>query len=931
MFLKSVELFGFKSFADRTRFDFSEGVTSLLGPNGSGKSNVVDSIKWVLGSQSLNAVRASKREDVIFNGTDTRKSMPMCEVILTLSNEENILNIEAAEVEIKRRMYRSGENEYYINRQRALLRDVKDLFMDTGVGKTAYSILEQGKIDQILSLKPEDRRYIFEEAAGISRYKLESENATKKLEKTQINMEQAELLFREEEKKYNSRKIQMERLEKSRELSRRREEIEVSLQLSYVQSLRKFRDSKQEELETKIRDLSDLERLLSSRRSEMDSFENEISILRDQREGLTNRLNRADEQHHALDREIELLTERFHEIHERTNLARFRAQQVLDRLEKDRQNVDEKKTLLQNMRDSLLSIAQKIAGNSDQIDSLKSSRDNYQNEVVTNQARLEEISSQRQQTTQEISQLANEIADRLENEIKGSGYSSTLRSKAEKAFFNELSLSRKLFSEKLDLLRNLSDLENTEDLKKALDEADELFMNHLDEILGLFQEYSGTIPTFLDDFVSPTGTLARKSELDRQISASYLLETQLRDNTSQLELEIQRISNLILLKESDNQELRLEEVSLRSKAEALNSQVVELTSVLSHAQSDYDEARTNIELEIIKETDATNKIDEAKDRQKELEMLMRGLKTELDDINRTIDEKTGAFNERSSAFKAQFDRKQELTTEIATYRVNIQNLDESIQKIHTDFFEKTGKSLREFDDHEVTEAVDELKNEAEEIRQKLQSLGYINYMAEEEFNEAKANYDFYKKNLDDLKASKEDLEQVIAAIREKSEMLFMETYEGISQAFEQMFSILFGGGHAQLSLTEPDDVLHSGIEITAQPPGKKPSTLTLLSGGEKSMTAVALLFATYKVKPSPFCILDEIDAALDAKNIGSFMRVLETFGEKSQFIIITHNKGTVMGSSSLLGVTQEELGVSKMIGIRIDDEKTDERSRTLKG
>ena len=235
MFLKSVELYGFKSFADRTKFEFSDGITSLLGPNGSGKSNVVDSIKWVLGTQASSAIRAAKREDVIFNGTDFRKPMPMCEVILTLNNEEHQLNIDATEVEIKRRLFRNGDNEYYINRNRVLLRNVKELFMDTGVGKASYSILEQGKIDQILSLKPEDRRYIFEEASGISRFKQQSDEAAKKLQKTDENMAQVELLLREAEKVYNSRKGQLDKVLKHRELSARKETLEVELQLSYLQ------------------------------------------------------------------------------------------------------------------------------------------------------------------------------------------------------------------------------------------------------------------------------------------------------------------------------------------------------------------------------------------------------------------------------------------------------------------------------------------------------------------------------------------------------------------------------------------------------------------------------------------------------------------------------------------------------------------------
>ena len=270
MFLKSVELYGFKSFADRTRFEFSDGITSLLGPNGSGKSNVVDSVKWVLGTQALSSIRASKREDVIFNGTDKRKPMPMCEVILTLNNEEKILNIDATEVEIKRRAFRNGENEYYINREKALLRNIKELFMDTGVGKAAYSIMEQGKIDQILFMKPEERRYIFEEASGISRFKQQSEEAGRKLQRTDENLAQVDIHLREAEKLYNSRKIQVEKVLRHRELSKERERLEVELQLSYLQSLGKLKDFRKDELAKREQELASIDSVLDSSRDSLD-------------------------------------------------------------------------------------------------------------------------------------------------------------------------------------------------------------------------------------------------------------------------------------------------------------------------------------------------------------------------------------------------------------------------------------------------------------------------------------------------------------------------------------------------------------------------------------------------------------------------------------------------------------------------------------
>ena len=304
----------------------------------------------------------------------------------------------------------------------------------------------------------------------------------------------------------------------------------------------------------------------------------------------------------------------------------------------------------------------------------------------------------------------------------------------------------------------------------------------------------------------------------------------------------------------------------------------------------------------------------------------------LTELNLTLEQKSQEITQSNSEFQDKFERKQQLAIDIAKYQENIKSLSDSIQKLYTDFFDNYQKSLREFNDHEITTPVEDLKSELDAVKKKIEGLGFINYMAEDEFNEAKKSYDFYSKNLEDLTKAKNDLEEVIAEIRLRSEQMFMETYGQIAVNFQEMFTTLFGGGKAELVLTDEENVLESGIDIKAQPPGKKMLQLGLLSGGERSMTAVALLFATYMVKPSPFCILDEIDAALDAHNVGAFMRVLDKFNQKSQFIIITHNKGTVMGSDCLLGVTQQESGVSKMIGYRIEDiEDLAKEHDTLKG
>ncbi len=933
MFLKSVELYGFKSFADRTKFEFADGITSLLGPNGSGKSNVVDSIKWVLGTQSLNAIRAGKREDVIFNGTDNRKPMQMCEVILTLNNENQLLNTELSEVEIKRRMFRNGVNEYFINNNKVLLRQVKDLFVDTGVGKTAYSILEQGKIDQILSLKPEDRRYIFEEAAGISRFKAQSEEASRKLERTDENLRQVENILHEVEKTYSSRKGQMEKVLKYKELIGQKESLTIELQLSYAQSLTAFMKAQEDELNKKKDELTVIEQFLSSGRSDMEDQNRIIENLRQEREEINNSINRTEEQVNSSNVQINLLNERLTDIQSRANEARYKARQVQDKLEKDKEIYQEKKQDLDRMKENVKLSSESIKKLSDEIDALKANVESNSSLMKSLNEETDNLASRRNDIAQEISNIAGEIADRLQANISGGSYSTAVRQKAEADVVTQINRINTKLKERCSFLSGLCNVDfDSEVFKSEVEKSGEEISDSIYELKGLFQEYTGTVPTFLDEFVSPEGSLSKKNELDNELSQSFIKETENRKQITDLEYESSRLSNMIILKESDLNDARVEEARFRTHIDVVSQQIADMLTNLQQNEFDFSDASHSIESELKKESELKDSIEEARLRKQALLEKIESLKNDMAEKNRAIDNANQALSSSNVKFREKFDRKQVLATDIATAEANIANLKTQIEKIYTDFFDETGKSLKEFDNHEVTADVNELKSELDTVKKAIQGLGYINQMAEEEYEEAKKNYEFYKKNLDDLNKAKQDLESVINDIKTQSEKLFIETYGQIAEAFRNMFRTLFNGGNAELSLSDEEDVLHSGIEIIAQPPGKKPNYLPALSGGERSMTAVALLFATYLVKPSPFCILDEIDAALDARNIGAFMKALDQFGDKSQFIIITHNKHTVLGSDSLLGVTQQELGVSKSISYKLDSEKDiSETEETLKG
>ena len=341
MYLKALELQGFKSFPEKTRLSFEKDITVIVGPNGSGKSNLSDALLWVMGEQKTRMLRGGKMEDVIFGGTEKRGAMGFAQVTLVLDNTTRILPLDTDEVSIARRYYRSGESEYYINRQSVRLKDVNELFMDTGVGKASYSILEQGKIDQILSLKPEDRRYIFEEASGISRFKQQSDEAAKKLQKTDENMAQVELLLREAEKVYNSRKGQLDKVLKHRELSARKETLEVELQLSYLQSLTKLKDFRQEQQTKLENEAAAIDAVMDTAREGLDRQRNELEGLRLKRDDISANVHRNEEKVNSINTELDFYNERFNEVSQRTRDAKAKAQQVQERIEKDRQRLSE--------------------------------------------------------------------------------------------------------------------------------------------------------------------------------------------------------------------------------------------------------------------------------------------------------------------------------------------------------------------------------------------------------------------------------------------------------------------------------------------------------------------------------------------------------------------------------------------------------------
>lgn len=920
MFLKSLEIYGFKSFADKVNLEFSDGITSLLGPNGCGKSNIVDAIKWVLGEQSTKTLRAGRMEDVIFNGTDTRKPLQVAEVSLVISNEERHLGIEEAEVEIKRRIFRNGESEYYLNRNRVLLKNIRELFYDTGVGKSAYSILEQGKIDQILSSKPEDRRYIFEEAAGISRFKVQSIEAERKLAKTDENILQVETILKEVKRNYETKKNQAAKAISYRNLKKEQFSLEVDVQLSTLKSYLLLRESKIEQKERHERDYEAQKGSLSNCDQEIEQMQDQLRSLGSERITMQTELQRLDEAIKGKADKLDLLTQRFRDFLQQKDQAASRSQVILEHIERDTSEIDQKLDEMADIDASVAQLEEEMARNQKALDASRAMLLGHNEEIAGLEAKNLRLDETLEELSLRIKELTDIIVIQLEDKLKQSGYNLQKKQAARADLVEGIEHVKKTLEEQMQFLKQLTHTAlSSQDLVERQIQFHQSLGIALGRIQTLFQTYEAMQPSFLDELISPEGTISEKHRLDdrmlsirKQVQSNRERIAYLREENVRLSQEIERYQDSI-----GDQKVAMNQ--LLSQKSAAKEWVSKLQRSVTEQEYQYKDALKLAETAQERIYETQEDIRSVEGEVKESKSRIASLNADLKELILVIEEQSNQIRAKQNQKNERYEELQNLRSEKEKLELQIDQLASNVASLYTNFFDNYGKSLKEFEGRmsEETADIPVLKARLDEVRKSIDGMGYINQMAEEEFGEVKEQYDFLTKQLDDLNKAKADLDSVVLQIKSRSEELFLASYKQISQNFQEMFRRLFGGGRAELTLVDPQNVLESGIDILAQPPGKKLTHLALLSGGERSMTAVALLFATYLVKPSPFCILDEIDAALDDRNIGYFLSVLEEFARKSQFIIITHNKHTVMGSQTLLGVTQMEAGVSTMVSYRI--------------
>lgn len=927
MFLKSLEIFGFKSFADRTHINFADGITALLGPNGCGKSNVVDAIKWVLAENRSKNLRAESMEDVIFNGTETRSALSMAEVTLTIANENGLLPLEDSEIAIKRRLYRNGENEYFINSNQVGASSIRKLFMDTGVGKAAYSVMEQGKIDQILSSKPEDRRYLFEEAAGISRSKAEVADAERELEKTRANLAQIDIGLAETKRSYETLKVQAEKTAKYRKLQDEKFECELDIQLlklkDFTQNKARHEQNRKEAEEKRNSAANEIEEILNTLQVNTDKVK-ELQEQVNTKQQLVIKISAEQTGKKAMARQLH---EHQSQMKEKIGQIENRIKNIEERIDEYNEEIDSQNAELHEKHKQLSDINKNVENFSENIRQSSSQIEENLRLINTNSGKINNLDSERAELQKQLTSITEDIVTELDAKLKDAGYSSTSNKKAKEALDTALEKIKIYANGRANIFKDFSSLPSHSEKDSAQMGTDAVaafteILRMLEELSQSISEYTKTTPQFIDDFLSPEGIITKKRGIDSSIQQNLATIDSIKNESAELSSKNTALNKKIDEYKDTLSKLRINQAQMAQQITSCEQQISTLRKTLASEETSLREQQNELFEENKRREENEEQLQETEESIAELEAQGQKITAELNDLDKQISECNSQVSGKQNALQKKQEERNKYQSQLEKFSVGIAQYDTEIRNVKQNFQENFSRDLMEFEErmYTITTPVPALKEKLSQVKQKIQELGTPNLMAIEQFAEEKERYERQQANYNDTQKTLENLVRVSEEIRTKSSEMFLDTYNKIRKNFHNMFRRLMNGGRAELRLVDPANVLSSGVEILAQPPGKKLVNISLLSGGEKTMTAVALLFATYQVRPSPFCLLDEIDAALDDKNVASFVSTLRAFGNISQYIVITHNRKTVMGASTMLGVTMEESGITKVLQVRLDED-----------
>ena len=1068
MYFKKLELIGFKSFCDKTTLNFEPGITAVVGPNGCGKSNIFDSIRWVLGEQSAKSLRGSEMLDVIFNGTDTKEPLSMAEVSLTFDNTSRFFNVDHPEVLITRRLFRSGESEYLLNKATVRLKDIMDILLGPGIGAESYSIIAQGKIDLVLSSRPEDRRIVFDEASGISKYKAQKRETTRKLDETEQNLLRVNDIVTEVKRQIGS-------MERQANKARRYKEIFEELKLKEIDQAvldKKNLLQEKDELIVKLGDLgkeelalvelvAQQEEKIANRQSELKGLEEAMMEARSQMLNLENSLVRNNEHINFNQQRIAELAQNCDLLNGQIEQARakliqdeLKLQQVQEEYSSLKENIaskqsvlDQKEAEINKLGAAIKNSLEVIAESKRLILDLEGAISNIHNEIgnfnskhqvfLARKKRLEiekaKVYEEKAITDETLKKVIQDLVgiralvDEFRNKI--SDVKTSLQQEAQnlEAINKEIT---DLGNQKITLVSHKEFLEKLkskyDDIGETLNAVIYLDKAPSESLTGLVVKIQNQDFSVSQDSAGGAASFkisgeAKPIELDTQKIDEKILriEESLGELRNKMILRQACITELTKMSFDLEQELRNHEITLANKesnAQATQEQfdrikeeedviVMELTDVAreiaaieqnlaifgeqllgfnnqerlkrdligqeedlislnSKAREEVlvliTQTKTEIEalnkrfssdeatLKILNESYAQDKasldniqrqISEALERQDALKLEITQCQVANKEAEVLIIQKQSVFSEVESKYnevsggtsglvkKIEADRK--ILDQIKNRLHELAMQDKDLDYRYTTLKERMLAAYKvELDLQNAPEKeldYSGLAGEIAELKRKLDSCGTVNLVAIEEYDELKKRYDFLIQQQADLAGAKEALHQAILKINRTTKQMFVETFEKVKVEFKNYFRLLFNGGDAQLFLLDENDPLESGIEIICRPPGKKLQNVLLLSGGEKTMSAIALIFAIFKVKPSPFCILDEIDAALDEANVDRFSRVLQEFAKDSQFIVITHNKKTIVNANIMYGITMEQSGVSKIVSVKLSQNKEKEK------
>ena len=1184
MYLKRLELQGFKSFADKTILEFKPGITAVIGPNGSGKSNISDSIRWVLGEQSMKSLRGAKSEDIIFAGTQNRKSLGFAEASIVIDNTDGELPVEYAEVIVTRKIYRSGETGYFINKTPCRLKDILELFMDTGIGKDGYSIIGQGKIDEILSNKSEDRRHIFEEAAGIVKYRARKSESEKKLEQTKLNLLRINDILSEIETGLDPLRIQSEKAKRFLELHESLKDIEVGLFIHNIETYK-------EKLEQVVEDLKILENQKSDEEEKLNNIQNKKGTLKKQIDELieeiekcqnigfesTNQIEKINseigisnekilhnkENNERLLSEIEDSKQKIKDLQEEKDTKKQKKDSLFSNKEKFEKELEEKEAELSKLTKGLstkeLEIEAKkqvIEKNTDlkyekniEISSLDANFENIEKRQKSIKTEIQEtvseldrtrtqkqdmskefqkIESEKNSATKELEENSNK-KEKIENKIKEFNeqidkMSYELRMKdSRQKFLIETEKEKEGYAKAVKLL--LTDCDKNADLNKGVhgiianlisvdkkyetaiemtlggmlqnivtdnEEVAKKLVNHLrannmgrasflpitsikgskiDKIKGKFpgvigvaadlvkfdkkytqivynllgrtvivdnmdtgialakeNKYGFRIVTIQGDIINASGAItggsvAQKTvnildrgreienlakeievlqnkisetkrskqdyeesisefvedskELDEKIQQINIVYATEKQKMLSVEEQILRLENTLSKLRNENEKIENQKADIKNQkqniqnsVEDLEKEINELSIVIKEfaeansenqkyiddlnfditnlkiSVSSFDESGSSID-EIIERIDKdienynnaitvkNDQIEDLKREDIELKEKIESLKNQIIEIKNSVStstekieqlkldraNKNEALNKIEKDITDQFNLLEDLKGNLVKIDVKKTKLEQDIDLVVNNLWEEYELTPNNATDYKKVENVQTTQKEVNDIRSEIKDLGSINVDSIEEYKKTKERYDFMCEQRLDLENTISKLRKMISEITDTMKKQFVEKFKLINKNFNEVFVELFGGGKAELILEDEDNVLECGIDIKAQPTGKKLQNMMLLSGGEKAFTAIALLFAILKINPAPFCILDEIEAALDDVNVYRYAEYLKKFCSDTQFLVITHRKGTMEAADTVYGVTMEENGISKLLSMKLAQSK----------